>query len=119
MSNLIERNYDVADVQMRDGVLVIHADAVSPCGKHYNVVVKQEGNTLTVTGDKPGWGLSLSKGEFDLDKITEKSIEEYRPFIFFGPVKRRSKNMVEYKERTKRTYQSTNWLLIEEPNPYL
>jgi phosphotransferase system IIA component len=110
----MEKTFPIADVTLIGGVLHIDSDRISCNGKHYNVVVKQEGNIITVTGEKPSWGLSLSKGEFDLDEITEDSIEEYRPIFFLKKTKKRSGNMVEFKERSLKTYQSTSWVMTEQ-----
>lgn len=117
----MERTFPIANISFRDGVLTIDTTAVSCEGKHYNVHVETNENNsrIIVKGDKPEWGLSLSKGSFNTDDIMETSIEQYRPYLFFGPVKKRSKNIVEYKERTKRVYHSDKWTIIEEINPYL
>lgn len=117
----MEQTFPIANVTFIDGVLIIDSTAVSCEGKHYNVHVETNENNsrIIVKGEKPDWGLSLSKGDFKLDDIMETSIEEYRPLLFFGPVKRRSKNIVEFKERTKRVYHSDKWTIIQENNPYL
>ena len=106
--------FKVADIRFSNGQLVIDTTGVSMYGKHYNVTIEEHEGWVKVTGDKPAWGMSLHEGEYDIDKITEDSIEEYKPWPWSKTKKKRSKNIVEFKEQTKRTYTSNNWQFISE-----
>lgn len=115
----MEKVFPIANVTFRQGLLVIDTTGYSCEGKHYDAQVETNADNtrVIVKGDKPEWGLSLHKGEFPLDEITENSIVEYKPYWPFGPVKKRSNNIVEFKERTRRVYHSDKWIIIEKVNP--
>jgi hypothetical protein len=112
---MMNKSLQVADIRLTGGQLVIDTTGVSMYGKHYNVEITDEGKGwIRVTAEKPQMGMSLNTGEFDVDKITDDSIIEYKPWPWSKTKKKKSKNIVEFKERTKRTYTSNNWQIIEE-----
>lgn len=109
----METKIPVAGINFIDGVLVIDKTRHCPENKVYNVFIEVSNNRIHVRADKPMWGIALNKGEFDINKITEDSIQEYKPWPWSKP-KKRSLNIVEYLERKNVNYYSDKWVIIED-----
>lgn len=107
------RQFPVAGVEFHRGQLIIDTTGVSFANKHYNVTIEEHGSSITVTGERPRIDMSLYTGTFNVDDITEASTITYKPW-WSRTIRRKSANLVEFKERTKRTYTANN-LIIENP----
>lgn len=106
--------FPVAGVEMISGVLTINSGRYSCANKMYNVYIYPEGDGVKVMTERPDFGLALSKGEFDVNLITEDSIEEYKLWPWSKKKKKRSLPIVEFKTKQRRVYHVKNYLVINE-----
>ncbi len=103
--------YDIANIEFAQGTLVVDTTSCSFLGKHYNVSITVENGTINIEAEKAMYGICTNPNEEDVEEVTESSIEYYRQYLFFGPLKKRIKNFVEYKKRKKVKYLSNNWTI--------
>lgn len=103
---------NVADIRYERGMLVLNTVYASNYCKHRNVRWEIIGDTIHIKAEKCKFGLSLSKGEYPLDEITEGSKEWYKPWPW-STKRQRSMNMVEFLKTDSVSYTSNNYTIVE------
>ncbi len=116
---LIEKHFEVAGVDFYNSRLKINSTKWSVETKHYDVrvTIDTEKNLCFVTCKKPNWFCNipgLRNRIPDINEVSEKYIETYRPFFILPLTKRVVKSWAELKELKPVTYVSNCFILIEE-----
>jgi hypothetical protein len=108
------KSYVKAGIHNHSGVLVINSLYNSIANKFVdvNVEIDHSTNTIQVKAYKHETGISLHSGSFDVNDITDSSIEEYRPWPW-SSLKKRSKHIVEFKKKDPITFTSNHYTIIE------
>lgn len=99
-----------ACIYFNNGMLVIDAVNISRYNYHRNVVIDIKSNTLTVNCEAVEFGVSIQKGQFNINNITPESTHIYKPL--WGKAYTRSNQVVEFLGAKQRTYFSNNWTII-------